>query len=88
MRLLGGRGEQAASGLGGAVPLPLGPREVHLQPDEPLLRAVVDVPLEPLKRAQLALAGVGELPAMGLLQPQGPGRRLEEPAVDAGLGTR
>ena len=34
-----------------------GPAEVHAQPDQPLLRAVVDVALEPAQRGGLGRAG-------------------------------
>ena len=35
------------------VELLLGPAQVHRQPDQPLLRAVVDVPLQPAQRDRL-----------------------------------
>ena len=42
-----------AGRLGVGVELLLGPAEVHRQPDQPLLRAVVDVALEPAQRGRL-----------------------------------
>ena len=43
----------ARGGLRVGVELVLGPAEVHREPDQPLLRAVVDVALEPAQRGRL-----------------------------------
>ena len=43
----------------------LGGGDVHAEPDQPLLRAVVQVPLQPAQRVRLGLAGRG--PALGQL---------------------
>ena len=55
--LVAGFADQFASLLGIAFELALDRREIHLQPHEPLLRAVVDVALEPAQRRVLGLHG-------------------------------
>ena len=55
--LAGGLVDGGPGGGRVALELPLGPGQVHLQPDQPLLRPVVDVALEPAQR--LGLGGDG-----------------------------
>jgi hypothetical protein len=65
--------ERRAGGSGVALHLPLGPGQIHVQPDQLLLRPVVDVALQPAQRHRLG--GDGGVAA------------LREPA-ELGLGSR